>query len=138
MPGVYDDAFQKALQLRDEHGYTFIHPFDDENVIAGQGTIGLELLDQLPDVEAVVLPVVVSEQFLSELEHLLSGEDDCQSEVFQTVRFAPLGFLSTESVIPWEPSEVGQACGLPPAWPGSPPMKATPRRFDHDVLNHPL
>lgn len=57
VPGEYDDAFQKALQLRDEHGYTFIHPFDDENVIAGQGTIGLELLDQLPDVEAVVVPV---------------------------------------------------------------------------------
>ena len=57
VPGVYDDAYQRALQLRDEHGYTFIHPFDDENVIAGQGTIGLELLDQLPDVEAVVVPV---------------------------------------------------------------------------------
>jgi threonine dehydratase len=57
VPGVYDDAYQKALQLRDEHGYTFIHPFDDENVIAGQGTIGLELLDQLPDVQAVVVPV---------------------------------------------------------------------------------
>ena len=57
VPGVYDDAYQKALQLRDEYGYTFIHPFDDENVIAGQGTVGLELLDQLPDVEAVVVPV---------------------------------------------------------------------------------
>lgn len=51
VPGVYDDAYQKALELRDEHGYTFVHPFDDENVIAGQGTIGLEILDQLPDVE---------------------------------------------------------------------------------------
>ncbi len=57
VPGVYDDAYQEALRLRDEHGYTFIHPFDDENVIAGQGTIGLELLDQLPDIEAVVVPV---------------------------------------------------------------------------------
>ena len=57
VPGVYDDAYQKALQLRDENGYTFIHPFDDENVIAGQGTLGLELLDQLPDVEAIVVPV---------------------------------------------------------------------------------
>lgn len=57
VPGVYDDAYQRALQLRDEHGYTFVHPFDDENVIAGQGTIGLEILDQLPDVEAVVVPV---------------------------------------------------------------------------------
>ena len=41
--GVYDDAYQKALELQQEMGYTFIHPFDDENVIAGQGTIGLEL-----------------------------------------------------------------------------------------------
>lgn len=57
VPGVYDDAYRRALQLRDEHGYTFVHPFNDEHVIAGQGTIGLELLDQLPDVEAVVVPV---------------------------------------------------------------------------------
>ncbi|MDD6825922.1 MAG: threonine ammonia-lyase [Oscillospiraceae bacterium] len=55
--GVYDDAYNKALQLKDEKGYTFIHPFDDENVIAGQGTIGLELLDQLPELDAVIVPV---------------------------------------------------------------------------------
>ncbi len=55
--GVYDDAYQRALQLRDEKGYTFIHPFDDEDVIAGQGTIGLELLDQLPEMDAVVVPI---------------------------------------------------------------------------------
>ncbi len=57
VPGVYDDAYNKALQLRDEKGYTFIHPFDDEMVIAGQGTIGLELLEQLPDMDAVVVPI---------------------------------------------------------------------------------
>lgn len=57
VPGVYDDAYKKALQLKEEKGYTFIHPFDDEYVIAGQGTIGLELLNQLPDVEAVIVPV---------------------------------------------------------------------------------
>lgn len=57
MEGVYDDAYNKAIQLRDEKGYTFIHPFDDENVIAGQGTIGLELIDQLPELDAVVVPV---------------------------------------------------------------------------------
>lgn len=57
VPGVYDDAYQRAIQLRDEFGYTFIHPFDDENVISGQGTIGLELLEQLPDVEVVIVPV---------------------------------------------------------------------------------
>ena len=57
VPGVYDDAYQKALQLHDEKGYTFVHPFDDENVIAGQGTIGLELMEQLPSLDAVVVPV---------------------------------------------------------------------------------
>lgn len=55
--GVYDDAYQKALQLKEEKGYTFIHPFDDEDVIAGQGTIGLELLNQLKDIDAVIVPV---------------------------------------------------------------------------------
>ena len=55
--GVYDDAYNKALELQKEHGYTFIHPFDDYDVIAGQGTIGLEILDQLPDVDAVVVPI---------------------------------------------------------------------------------
>ena len=55
--GVYDDAYAKALQLRDEKGYTIIHPFDDEHVIAGQGTIGLELIEQLPDMDAVIVPI---------------------------------------------------------------------------------
>ena len=55
--GVYDDAYQRALQLRDEKGYTFIHPFDDEDVIAGQGTIGLEVMEQLPEVDAVLVPI---------------------------------------------------------------------------------
>ena len=55
--GVYDDAYQKALKLRDEKGYTFVHPFYDEDVIAGQGTIGLELLEQLPDLDAVIVPI---------------------------------------------------------------------------------
>lgn len=57
VPGVYDDAYAKAVELRDKHGYTFVHPFDDDLVIAGQGTIGLEILEQLPEVDAVVVPV---------------------------------------------------------------------------------
>lgn len=57
VPGVYDDAYQRALQLKEEYGYTFIHPFNDERVIAGQGTIGLELLDQLPYMDAVIVPI---------------------------------------------------------------------------------
>ena len=55
--GTYDDAHDRAVELQKETGMTFIHPYDDELVIAGQGTIGLEILDQLPDVEAVVVPV---------------------------------------------------------------------------------
>ena len=55
--GVYDDAYAKALELKEKFGYTFIHPFDDVDVIAGQGTIGLEILDQLDDVDAIVVPV---------------------------------------------------------------------------------
>ena len=55
--GVYDDAYKKALELKEEKGYTFIHPFDDEDVIAGQGTIGLEILNQLENVDVVVVPI---------------------------------------------------------------------------------
>ena len=57
VPGVYDDAYNKALELRDSEGYTFVHPFNYEDVIAGQGTIGLEILEQVPDVDAVIVPV---------------------------------------------------------------------------------
>jgi len=55
--GVYDDAYAHAISLKEESGATFIHPFDDELVIAGQGTIGLEILDELEDLDAVVVPI---------------------------------------------------------------------------------
>lgn len=55
--GVYDDAYNKACAIQEESGATFIHPFNDSDVIAGQGTIGLEILDQLPDVDIVLVPV---------------------------------------------------------------------------------
>ena len=55
--GVYDDAYNKALELRDTCGYTFIHPFDDADVIAGQGTIGLEIIDQVKNLDAVFVPI---------------------------------------------------------------------------------
>ena len=57
VPGVYDDAHAEAVRLRDEQGRTFIHPFDDERVMAGQGTIGLEIAEQLPDVDVVLVPI---------------------------------------------------------------------------------
>ncbi len=55
--GAYDDAYAHALKLQEETGKTFIHPFDDDEVIAGQGTIGLEILEQLPDADAVIVPI---------------------------------------------------------------------------------
>lgn len=57
VPGVYDDAAKRAVELMEEKGYTFVHPFNDERVIAGQGTIGLEIIQQLPDVEVVYVPI---------------------------------------------------------------------------------
>ncbi|MGD8191672.1 threonine ammonia-lyase [Brevibacillus ginsengisoli] len=54
---VFDEALSYALKLREKMGATFIHAFDDEAVITGQGTVGLEILDQLPDVEAIICPV---------------------------------------------------------------------------------
>ena len=55
--GCYDDAYRKALELKEKEGYTFVHPFDDENVIAGQGTIALEILNDLDNIDAIVVPI---------------------------------------------------------------------------------
>lgn len=54
---VYDDAYTEARRLQQETGATFIHPFDDPMVIAGQGTIGLEIMDEMPDTDTIVVPV---------------------------------------------------------------------------------
>ena len=55
--GAYDDAYEAAVRRQEETGATFIHPFNDDEVIAGQGTIGLEILEQMRDAEAVVVPI---------------------------------------------------------------------------------
>lgn len=54
---VYDEAFQKAKELQEKEGYIFIHPFDDEDVIEGQGTIALEVLEELPDADIIMVPL---------------------------------------------------------------------------------
>lgn len=54
---TFDEAYQEACRLQRERGLTFVHPFDDPQVIAGQGTIGLEILEQTPEVEAVIVPI---------------------------------------------------------------------------------
>ena len=54
---IYDDACAYAMELAEKEGYTFIHPFDDPDVIAGQGTIALELAEQVKDMDAVIVPI---------------------------------------------------------------------------------
>lgn len=53
---VYDEAYAKAVELQKKEGYTFIHPFDDEDIIEGQGTIALEILEELPDTDVILVP----------------------------------------------------------------------------------
>ncbi len=54
---VYDEAYQKALELAKEHGYTFVHPFNDLAVATGQGTIAMEIIKELPTVDIILVPI---------------------------------------------------------------------------------
>ena len=54
---IYDEAFEHAQKLEKEHGYTFVHPYQDPHVIAGQGTIGIEVLEKVPDLDSIVVPI---------------------------------------------------------------------------------
>lgn len=54
---VYDESYKKAVELQQEHSYTFVHPFDDEDVMEGQGTIALEILEELPDTDIILVPI---------------------------------------------------------------------------------
>lgn len=54
---IYDEAFGKAMELKETHGYTFVHPYDDYDVLCGQGTIALEILNNLPEVDEILVPV---------------------------------------------------------------------------------
>lgn len=54
---VFDEAYQKACELQEKEGYVFVHPFNDEDVLEGQGTIALEVLEELPDTDIMLVPV---------------------------------------------------------------------------------
>ncbi len=54
---VYDEAYEEARRLEKEKNYTFIHPFNDLEIMAGQGTIGLEILEELPDADIILVPI---------------------------------------------------------------------------------
>lgn len=55
--GVYDDAYQKALELQREYGYTLVHPYEDIKIITGQGTISFEILEELADTDLIICPI---------------------------------------------------------------------------------
>ena len=55
--GTYDDAYEKALELQEKYNYTFVHPFNDEDVIEGQATLALEILEELPNTDAIVCAI---------------------------------------------------------------------------------
>lgn len=54
---MFDDAYARARELADEKGYVFVHPFDDPDIVAGAGTIGIEMLEEAPDLDAIVVPI---------------------------------------------------------------------------------
>ncbi|WP_347357273.1 threonine ammonia-lyase [Bdellovibrio sp.] len=54
---IYDEAFEHAQKLEKEHGFTFVHPYQDPYVIAGQGTIGIEVLEKVPDLDSIIVPI---------------------------------------------------------------------------------
>jgi threonine dehydratase len=54
---IVDDAFAKARELEAEHGYVFVHPFDDPQIIAGAGTVGLEMIEDAPDLDTIIVPI---------------------------------------------------------------------------------
>lgn len=54
---IYDESYAYARELEKQHGYTFIHPYEDPLIIAGQGTLGLEVLEQVPDLDSIVIPI---------------------------------------------------------------------------------
>ncbi len=54
---IYDESYAHARELEAEHGYTFVHPYEDPLIIAGQGTMGLEIVEQLPDVDSIIVPI---------------------------------------------------------------------------------
>ncbi|MEZ0393135.1 MAG: threonine ammonia-lyase [Pseudobdellovibrionaceae bacterium] len=54
---IYDEAYEHARKLEKDHGFVFVHPYEDEKIIAGQGTIGLEVLEKVPDLDSLVVPI---------------------------------------------------------------------------------
>jgi len=118
VPGVYDDAAKEAERLSREHGYTFAHPFNDPLVMAGQGTIGLEILEQLPEAEQIVVPIGGG-GLISGVARAVKGKKPSCRVVGVQAAGAPSMYLSLRSGKPMElPSVSTIADGIAVKRPG--------------------
>lgn len=119
VPGVYDDAAKEAERLSREHGYTFAHPFNDPLVMAGQGTIGLEILEQLPEAEQIVVPIGGG-GLISGVARAVKGKKPSCRVVGVQAAGAPSMYLSLRSGKPMElPSVSTIADGIAVKRPGN-------------------
>src|SRR5487761_1817338 len=100
----YDEAYAEAMLRSREQGMTFLHPFDDLDVIHGQGTIGLELLEQVPDLEAVVVPIGGG--------GLISGVAGALKEINPAIRVIGVQTVRLPSML--QACEAGHPVTLPP------------------------
>ncbi len=100
----YDEAERQAGRMKEDLGLTMIHPFDDPSVIAGQGTIGLELLEDLPEVDTVVVPLSGG-GLLSGIAVALKSADPGARVIGVSMERAPVMFHSLEAGQPVELAE---------------------------------
>ena len=82
---VYDDAFKKAKELEEKEGYIFVHPFDDEDVIHGQGTIALEILEELPETDIILVPICAAKILKPEIK-IIGVEPDGAASAYEAIK----------------------------------------------------
>jgi threonine dehydratase len=105
---VYDEAYEKALEIQRESGATFLHPFNDPYVIAGQGTIALEIFDELKDVDAIVVPIgggglisgiAIAAKALNPKVKIIGVEPENASSMKNSIKEGEIQTLSTANTI---------------------------------------
>ena len=108
VPGAFDDAAAKAVELQKEFGYTFAHPYNDDYVMAGQGTIGLEIMEQAPDADCVIIPIGgggIASGIAYVIKHIkpectvIGVQADEASAMVNSIRSGVLGTTATANTI---------------------------------------
>ena len=131
---THAERYARAMEIQKEHGSVFVHPFDDPNVIAGQGTIGLEILEDLPDVDTILVPVggggLISGISLSEKAgrpgaKVYGVQSDAVPSMYESLRAGKLIRLNGTNTI---------ADGLAPGEPGQLTFRMVKKYVDGVVL----